>query len=173
VVPQVRSAEEVRSVVSDCRYPPLGRRGYGPRVPSNYGRDGGDEYVERANRGIFVAVQIETAEALEALDDILAVPGLDSIVLGPWDLSGALGVLGNVEHPRVVAAIETIISKARAAGLAVGSGMGPDPDYAYVMAQRGVQWIQIGGDYGYLVRHMDQITTSVRGRLTNEPMAGG
>jgi len=167
VVPQVRSAEEVRQIVSDCRYPPLGRRGYGPRVPSNYGRDGGDEYIERANKDLFVAVQIETVEALEALDDILTIPGLDSIVLGPWDLSGALGVLGDVEHPRVVAAIETIIAKTRAAGLAVGSGMGPDADYAYKMAKRGVQWLQVGGDYGYLIKCMDQITASVRERLNS------
>src|SRR5262245_20319529 len=63
IVPQVRSAEEVRAVVADCRYPPVGRRGYGPRVPSNYGRDGGSAYIERANKSIFVVAQIETAEA--------------------------------------------------------------------------------------------------------------
>ena len=172
IVPQVRSAEEVRQVVSDCRYTPVGRRGYGPRVPSNYDRDGGDEYVERANKNIFVAVQIETAEALEALDDILAVPGLDSLVIGPWDLSGALGVLGYVEHPSVVAAIEMIISKTRAAGLAIGAGMGPDANYAYRMARRGVQWLQVGGDYSYLIKYMDQITASVRGQLGESPGNG-
>jgi len=165
VIPQVRSAEEVRQVVSDCRYPPLGRRGYGPRVPSNYGRDAGSDYVERTNQNLFVVVQIENAEAMEALDDILAVPGLDSIVIGPWDLSGALGVLGDVEHPKVVSAIETIIVKTRAAGLFVGSGMGPDPDYAYLMAKRGIQWLQVGGDFGYLINSMDQISRSVRSRL--------
>jgi 2-keto-3-deoxy-L-rhamnonate aldolase RhmA len=101
IVPQVRSVAEVRQVVADCRYPPLGQRGFGPRVPSNYGREEGQSYIERANREIFVAVQIETAEALAALDEILAVPGLDSLVLGPWDLSGALGRLGDVEHPEV------------------------------------------------------------------------
>jgi len=165
IVPQVRTVDEVKRAVTDCRYPPLGRRGYGPRVPSNYGRDGGKEYVERANRNLFVSVQIETAEALEAIDGILAVPGLDSLVIGPWDLSGALGVLGEVEHPKVVAAIETIVAKTRAAGLFVGAGMGPDPECAAVMAKRGVQWLQIGDDYGYLVHCMDWITSSVRSRL--------
>jgi len=165
IVPQVRTVEEVRQVVSDCRYVPLGQRGFGPRVPSNYGRDSGPAYIARANREIYVAVQIETLEAVAAIDAILAVPGLDSVAFGPWDLSGAFGMLGDVEHPKVVAAIETVIAKARAAGLAVGSGMGFDPDYAFLMAKRGVQWLQVGNDYDYLIRSMDQITVAVRARL--------
>ncbi len=162
IVPQVRSAAEVRQVLGDCRYPPLGQRGFGPRVPSDYGRDAGPDYVERANRDLFVAVQIENAEGLAALDEIISVPGLDSLCLGPWDLSGALGHLGEVEHPDVVAAIETVISKARAAGLYVGSGMGSDPDYALLMIRRGVQWVQTGADYNYLVERMDQIVGNIR-----------
>ena len=165
VVPQVRSVEEVRQVVNDCRYPPMGRRGYGPRVPSNYGRDSGSAYVERANRNVFVAVQIETAEALEAIDNILAVPGLDSLVIGPWDLSGALGHFCDVEHPRIVEAVEMIIAKTRAAGLFVGAGMGLDADYAHVMIRRGIQWVQLGEDYSYLISRVNQVTTSVRERL--------
>ncbi len=165
IVPQVRTAAEVRQIVSDCRYPPQGTRGYGPRVPSNYGRDGGASYIERTNRELFVVVQIETAEALAALDDILAIPGLDSLVIGPWDLSGALGLLGEVEHPTVVAAIETIIAKTRTAGLSVGAGMGTDAAYAARMARRGVQWLQAGGDSGYLVQAMDGITAGIRAEL--------
>lgn len=165
IVPQVRTVEEVRQIVRDCRYPPQGTRGYGPRVPSNYGRDGGDEYVARTNQELFVAVQIETAEALAAVDEILTIAGLDSLVLGPWDLSGALGRLGDVEHPTVVAALETVIAKTRAAGLFVGSGMGTDAAYAAKMARRGVQWLQVGCDYGYLIQAMDEITTSIRGQL--------
>lgn len=165
IVPQVRSVEDVKKAVDACRYPPSGHRGYGPRVPSNYGRAGGREYIRLANESIFVAVQIETAEALESIDDIVSVTGLDSVVIGPWDLSGALGVLGEVEHPRVAAAIDSIISKARKAGLAVGAGMGPDADYAYKMARRGVQWIQVGGDFNYMIVCMDQLVASISGRL--------
>jgi len=169
VVPQVRSAEEVRGVVADCRYPPSGRRGFGPRVPSNFGRDSGPAFVERANREVFVVAMIETAEAIAALDEILAIPGLDSLMLGPWDLSGALGVLGEVEHPHVVHAVETVIAKARAAGLSVGSGMGASVDYACTMARRGVQWIQMGGDYEYMIQFAAQMTASVKERLTPAP----
>ncbi|MDO8685142.1 MAG: aldolase/citrate lyase family protein [Clostridiales bacterium] len=165
IVPQIKTVEEVMAVVNDCRYPPLGKRGYGPRVPSNYGRNGGSEYINWANENIFVSVQIETMEAFEALDDILEVSGLDSIVIGPWDLSAAFGMLGNVENSEVVRAIETIISKTRAAGLFIGAGMGPDPDYACTMAKRGVQWLQVGGDFGYLIKTADDIVSTIQTRL--------
>jgi len=169
IVPQVRNAEEVTRVVADCRYPPAGRRGYGPRVPSNYGRDGGPAYVRRANRALFVSVQIETVEALEDLDRIAAIPGLDSLVIGPWDLSGALGVLGEVEHPKVIAAVETVIAKARDACLLVGAGMGINPEYASAMVKRGIQWLHVGCDCTYLVHCMDWITSSVRKQI-GEPL---
>ncbi|MBX3011725.1 MAG: hypothetical protein KF832_09455 [Caldilineaceae bacterium] len=162
IVPQVRSAAEVQQVVNDCRYPPLGERGYGPRVPSNYGRDVGLPYTERANREIFVAVQIENVQALAALDDILAIPGLDSIVLGPWDLSASMGLLGEVEHPQVVAALDLVIAKSRAAGRFVGAGMGTNADFAANMAKRGVQWLQVGDDCGYMILAMDQIQAKTR-----------
>lgn len=165
IVPQVCSAAEVQQIVADCRYPPLGRRGYGPRVPSNYGRDGGNAFIERANREIFVAVQIENLEALNALDAILAITGLDSIVLGPMDLSAAMGLFGELEHPTVAAALDTIITKSRAAGRFVGSGMGADARFATRMAQRGVQWLQVGGDCDYMVLAMDQLTTTIHSRL--------
>ena len=168
IVPQVRNVDEVRELVNHCRYPPKGTRGFGPRVPSNYYRDGGREFIERANQNVFVAIMVETAEVLEAIDDILAVPGLDSIVIGPSDLSIALGTRGELEHPTMVSAFDTLISKARGAGVFVGSGMGPDPEFAYRMAQRGIQWLQVGQDCSYLVKYMDFITSSIRSSLIGE-----
>jgi 2-keto-3-deoxy-L-rhamnonate aldolase RhmA len=162
IVPQVTSAAEVKRAVDDCRYPPVGTRGYGPRVPSNYGRDGGDDYVRRANEDVFTAVMIETREAVEAIDEIVAVPGLDSIVLGPMDLSASYGMLGQTEHPTVIAALEHVIARARAAGCLVGAGMGVDAANAIRMGRRGVQWVQIGGDCGYMVTQMDLLNQQVR-----------
>lgn len=165
VVPQVASVAEVEAVVADCRYPTTGRRGFGPLVASDYGRLGGGDYPGLANRSVFVSVMIERMEAVEAIDAIVAVPGLDSIVLGPYDLSGSLGRLGNVEHPDVVAAMERAIAAARKRGLPVGSGMPVDPDYALLQARRGVQWLQIGGDITHLMRAVDDTMAAVRSRL--------
>ncbi len=165
IVPQVRSAEEVARVVQDCRYPPAGLRGYGPRVPSNYGRMEGQVYVRSANQNIYVSVQIENQEALDALDEILATPGLDGVVLGPADLSGSLGVLGQIDAPRVVEAMQTVIRKARAAGLTVGAGAGPDVADGTTMARHGVHWMCVGTDVHYLWRYCDQTVLAVRKEL--------
>lgn len=172
IVPQVRSAAEVRAVVNDCRYAPLGRRGIGPRVPSNYGRNGGIDYLESANKNVFVSVQIENVEALDAIDDIVSVPGLDSLVLGPWDLSAALGKFGQIEHPKVAEALEMIISKAKAAGLFVGAGVDVNVDRIYSLANKGVQWIEIGEDYSYLIKCMDEVTASVRSKMARDNEGG-
>ena len=163
VVPQVRSVEEVESIVSDARYPPMGLRGFGPLVPTNYGRDdGGVEYAERANKGIYVSVMIETAEALQAIDQIVAIPGLDGVVVGPWDLSAAHDMLGQVGHPDMVARMERIINAARDAGLTVGSGMPVDADFAMAQVQRGVQLLQIGADVEYMIQGADSIGAAIR-----------
>lgn len=169
IVPQVRSADEVRQAVADCRYPPLGQRGYGPRVPCHFGRRAGPAYVEEANRDLFVAVQIENAEALAALDRIAETPGLDSLVIGPQDLSASLGVLGDVEHPSVLAAVERIVAAARKAGLFVGAGMGPDASFAQRMIRRGVQWLQVGDDYSYMIQAADRVVAAARTETTINP----
>ena len=166
IVPLITSVKEVRSIVGDCRYPPLGRRGIHPRVPSNYGRAGGPEFLERQNREVFVTVQIETAEAYAALDDILAVPTLDSVMIGTQDLSAALGYPSQIDHPAVLEAIGSIAGRARAAGVFVGLGGGMDPDYARRVTDLGIQWIQYGADYNYMLAFADREMAAVR-KLVN------
>ncbi len=163
IVPQVYSAAEAREVVRDCRYPPMGRRGFGPRVPSNFARIPPTEFIARANQEVFVAVQIETAEALQQVDEILAIEGLDSVVIGPFDLSAALGFPGQPEHPQVLEAIASIVQKAKVAGKSVGAGGGADMGYVARMGQRGIQWQQSGNDYEYLIRYANSLTQHVRG----------
>ena len=81
IVPQVRSVDEVKYVVDSCRYIPRGKRGCGPRRASNFGAD--ETYYETNHQDLFVSVQIENVEALEAVEQIVEVPGLNSLVLGP------------------------------------------------------------------------------------------
>ncbi len=161
IVPQVRSAEEVRSVISDCRYAPLGRRGFGPRVPSNYGREGTEDYLAQANRNVFVAVQIENTEALAAVDEIVQIPGLDSLAVGPFDLSLSMGKSINVRDPEVISAVKTIAAKAKAAGLFMGGGVGMDWDYACLLADCGIQWLHVGEDHSYLIHSFDGMRSYV------------
>lgn len=164
IVPQVRSCDEVKQVVADSRYAPMGQRGYGPRRPSNYGRSAGGDYLREANETVFVVVQVENAAALSELDEIVGVSGLDSIVIGPYDLSASLGHPGEINHPKVADAVKRIIDRSREAGLFVGMGMLADPDYACRAAEMGVQWVQCGGDYSFLVDSVSRFVTDVRAR---------
>jgi 2-dehydro-3-deoxyglucarate aldolase len=164
IVPQVRSADEVKHVVDACRYPPMGDRGFGPHRASNYGRDMHDldAYVEKMNKDLFVSVQIEHMEAYSELDDIVAIPGLDSIVIGPMDLSASMGLLGQMEHPDVIGAMEHIIDVGHRAGLYIGMGMGTDVDFAQTWDRKGVDWIQVGCDYSYMIQELDRTTQAIR-----------
>ncbi len=166
ILPRAKSAEEVRNFVSACRYPPMGTRSYGPRRPSNYGRNSGTEYREDANRNLFVTSQIETASALEEVEEIARIEGLDSLAIGPYDLSGEMGIMGEVRHPRVTGAIERIARVAREAGRYVGIGMGGDVDYATTAAELGVQWIQCGSDSEYSRRFAENLFARVRERVS-------
>ncbi len=162
IVPQVQGVADVQMVVDAARYPPLGRRGFGPRVPSAYGRHANAELAQQSNALVFTAIQIETRTALEQIEAIAAIETLDAIALGPWDLAANLGHVNDVTHPQVEDAIQHVIDTARQAGKWVGSGMGDDPALATAYAQRGVQWIQVGNDVDYLIRRLDQVSAAVK-----------
>ena len=165
IVPQVRSVEQVQQIVAACRYPPAGQRGFWPMIPTNYCRDDVPPYLEQANANLFVSVMIETIEAVDAIDEIVAVNGLDSIVLGLMDLSGSFGLLGQVDHPKVVTSMEKVIASAKAVGIPVGCGQGTDAERIRGLARRGIQWFQTGMDCQYLVEFLDQLAARVRDGL--------
>lgn len=165
IVPQVRSADEVRQVAAACRYAPQGDRGFGPRRSCDFGRRPLADYLAESNEHLFVAVQIEHVDAWENLDDILAVDGIDSIVIGPYDLSSSLGHPGEIDHPRVTAAVESIVKRSRQAGRYVGLGMFPNVDRAVAAQQLGVHWVQCGGDWGYMARYADELYATIRQRI--------
>ena len=166
IVPQVRSADEVQSIVDACRYPPLGDRGFGPHRPSNYGRTLSDmaAYADGMNQDLFVSVQIEHIEAYRELAAIAEIPGLDSLVIGPVDLSGSMGVLGQLTHIDVTSAMEHIIDVGHEAGLSIGMGMGSDYAFGQYWSKRGVDWIQVDCDYSYMIRGIDRVISEIRGK---------
>jgi 2-keto-3-deoxy-L-rhamnonate aldolase RhmA len=122
LAPMVKSAAEARALVAAAKYPPDGIRGFGPRRASDYGRDI-DAYVTSANAETIVIPQIEDVGAAEAIDEILAVPGVDALCIGPNDLSGSAGALRQHDHPTVRGAIDKILRAASARGVAVCTGV--------------------------------------------------
>ena len=143
LVPQIGSAAEAAAAVAACKYPPTGIRGTGPRRPSRYGRQLAD-YLANANDQTIVLMMMETVGAMNDLDPILAMPGLDGLVIGPVDLAMSLGCNGDSEQPAVQQAISSIIAKARAAGMPFGTGRPTDDQAEW--ARRGATLLAMGDD---------------------------
>lgn len=165
VVPQVQSAAEARKVMEICRYAPLGKRGLGPRRASDFGRTQVADYIEAANKYLFVTVQVETVAAYEEIDDFVSIDGIDSICIGPSDLALSLGHPGQLDHPHVVEAIQTIVNKIRAAGKFCGMGMAGDQKYALEAARKGVHWVQCGEDWECMYSFAANLFSNIRQEL--------
>lgn len=120
LIPWVNSKEEAENAVRACKYPPEGLRGFGPRRPMMMKFD--TEYFDTANDEILIAVQIETAQAIRNVDDILSVPGIDACYIGPWDLSVSLGfgVPPKWDNPQYSEAFDRVIEVSRKHGKPAG-----------------------------------------------------
>lgn len=107
IAPLVRTRAEAELLVQACKYPPEGLRGLGFCRANDYGMRIDDEYA-RANADILVALQIEHTEAVQNIDEILGVPGIDAVFIGPYDLSASMGLAGQFSHPDYVTALNQI-----------------------------------------------------------------
>jgi len=149
MVPNIESAEAARAAVAACRYPPRGFRGsaIGSVRASNYGMAA--DYRNRADDEILVIGQIESKRAVEAIDEIAAVDGLDVLFIGPHDLSGTFGHLGDLKQPDVAAAIARAEAGIRKAGKPMGTVPHPGVSWAD-MFKRGYHMINAGSDVSRL-----------------------
>jgi len=118
-IPHIGNAAAAREAVKAVRYPPLGERGMaGSTRAGDYGRLSLKEHMEVSNREITLAVMVEDLPALEEIDAIAATEGIDLVVVGPSDMSRALGVAGTSDHPRLVETIERVAAAVRRGGVA-------------------------------------------------------
>lgn len=132
MIPMVNSREEAEAVVSAIKYPPIGKRGLAGVRANDFGMTAPlGETVARANEETVVIVQIETAEALERADEIVAVDGVDIVFLGPTDLSVALGVPGQSKHEIVLDTITALAKKTMDAGKVAGTIARSPEEYGY------------------------------------------
>ena len=119
--PFVNNGAEARTLVNSCRYPPSGSRGWGPRRAAGYGFDIAD-YVAKANDCIVIIPIIESKEAVDNIDEIVSVEGIDGVTIGPMDLSISLGCFQEFDNPTYVAAVERVRRECRKHGKAMGTG---------------------------------------------------
>ena len=148
VVPLVNSKAEAEAVVRAARYPPQGERSVGAGRAQGYGTRIKD-YLDTANDQIAVVVQIEHRLAVEALDEILAVKGIDAVFIGPYDLSGSMNLLGQVSHPQVRQAIQEVRSKCDAAEMPYGV-FGMTAEACSEELQLGAKFVAMGLDTTHL-----------------------
>jgi len=148
LVPFVQNAEEARRAVAATRYPPAGIRGFsGMHRGNDYARD--RTYPETAAADIFLAVQVESPQAVAAAGAIAAVEGIDCVFVGPNDLAANMGLLGHPEHPRVRAAIESVVAPIRAAGKTAGM-LDFKAEGARGWLEAGFRFVAVGSDISLL-----------------------
>lgn len=145
MVPVVESADEARALVRAVRYPPNGIRGVGTAMARAAGWNAIPDYFAHADAEICLILQIETLAGLAALEEIAAVDGVDGVFIGPSDLAGAMGHLGQPGHPEVVAAVRDALGRIVACGKAAGT-FSADPVAAAAYGELGAGFLLVGVD---------------------------
>jgi 4-hydroxy-2-oxoheptanedioate aldolase len=161
ICPMVDTREQAEAFVGACRYPPAGYRSYGPYRAVLYG---GEEYTEYANDTVVTIAMIETREALDNLDEILDVRGLDAVFVGPSDLGQNLGYGPGVdrEEPEVVEAIDRILATASERGLAAGIFTG-STGYATRMVEKGFRFVSVSTDARLMAAAATEAVAELKG----------
>jgi 2-dehydro-3-deoxyglucarate aldolase/4-hydroxy-2-oxoheptanedioate aldolase len=150
MIAQVRTLDEVKQAVEWAKYPPMGKRGFfGGNVETRFGEVPMAAHVANANRDRWVAIQIETPEAVEIADKIAATDGVDWLFVGPADLSVTLGVPGDFLHAKCVDALKRVSEATRKAGKAWGT-LSRDVEHARKCRELGAQFFSIYGDIDLL-----------------------
>ncbi|MFH6787075.1 MULTISPECIES: 4-hydroxy-2-oxoheptanedioate aldolase [Methylobacterium] len=164
LIPYVQDADEARAAVAATRYPPEGLRGVsGLTRATRFGRVPG--YAKRAAEEICLLVQVETQAALDRLEEICAVEGVDGVFVGPADLAASLGHVGEPGHPEVVAAVEDAVRRIRAAGKPAGI-LTPDPTFAKTCIDLGTTFTAVAIDVGVLARGTEALASQFKAGRT-------
>lgn len=161
LLPYVQNAEEAKAAVRATRYPPDGVRGVATSSrASRYGRVPG--YLQKANSEICVLVQAETRVALDQLEAIAAVPGVDGVFIGPADLAASLGHIGNPQHADVQAALKDAVTRLKKAGKPAGILTANEEE-----ARRYIDWgylfVAVGADVGLLSKNAEALAKRFKG----------
>ena len=161
ICPMVDTREQAEAFVGACRYPPAGYRSYGPYRAALYG---GDDYAAYADDTVVTIAMIETREALDNLDGILGVTGLDAVFVGPSDLGQSLGYGPGVdrEEPEVVEAIHRVQVAASKRGLAAGIFTG-SIWYASRMVEKGFRFVSVSTDARLMAAEATEAVAELKG----------
>ncbi|MEB3245156.1 MAG: aldolase/citrate lyase family protein [Vampirovibrionales bacterium] len=172
ICPQVHSAQMAETLVAYCKYPQdakflsgKGLRSAGPLRAAGYGTRALQSTLAEANQSVCVLPQIESSEGVAAIDEILAVDGVDGVLLGPLDLSASLCVLGQMDHPRVLDALETVKRACKNAGKACGLYCANPAQQLKAFTEQGITLPVLGTDVGLLGSAAKAVLAQAHGAL--------
>ncbi len=163
IIPHVSTREKAVDAVNLTKFAPLGERGmFSASRAMQYGTEEPIEFMSRANEEVSVIIQIEDQEALDNIDDILSVEGIDMIATGKGDLSQSLGVPGQPNHKKVLEAEEKVIQKAIEYGK-MSTIIARTPERANALIKQGVSCISVGPDTSLLLKGLKDYLRNMRG----------
>jgi 2-keto-3-deoxy-L-rhamnonate aldolase RhmA len=162
IFPRVEDARTLELAVSWTKFPPRGVRGFG-LTPTHvdYEKASIPQIAEHMNDNVMVVLQIETQAAVDRRDELLSVPGIDAVMVGPVDLSISLGVGGDFQHPKMVDAMEKIRDSCLAHGVAPGTQT-RTLALAKFWRERGMKFLGCGSETGFLLEKASEVAAALR-----------
>ena len=146
IVPAVETAEQVEMLIEWVKYPPLGKRGYGVARAQGYGHDFKD-YTSHWNKSSILIIQIESISAVENIDVLLEFNEVNGVMVGPYDISGSLGIPGQIDHEKVLNAGQRVVEACRKYGKACGTqDIDPTPESVQVALDTGYTFVALASD---------------------------
>ncbi|MEQ1879238.1 MAG: aldolase/citrate lyase family protein [Bdellovibrionia bacterium] len=162
IVPMVQTVEEVEKLIEWTKYPPKGKRSFGINRAQRYGWDF-DTYTQQWNETSSLVLQIESIAGVENIERIMAFDEVDAVMVGPYDLSGSLGIPGQIDHPRVQEAAAHVISTAKAKGRGCGTQIvEPTPEAIETAFSRGYTFNVLSSDIFLLWKWGENIKQMIR-----------
>jgi len=168
MVPRVETRAQAVDIVSQLKYPPMGRRGVALGVAHDLYRAGSSDFFAKTNEEISVIVLLESEKAFENLHEIVSVPGIDVAWMGHFDLTVSMGIPAQFEHPRFLAAMDALLAACSRHGVAPGF-LPPSAESAVHWINKGFRVISLGSDIGVFLdgvrefrTHVEQHATAVR-----------
>ena len=153
MVPMIKSAADAESAVQSVYYPPRGKRGVGLARAQGYGAEF-QQYRDWLEKNAVIVAMIEHIDAVNAIDSILSVDGIDAYIIGPYDLSGSMGHIGELNHPEVASAIEKVLEAGKRLGKPGGIHV-VEPDQEQLQQRIAAGFNFIG--YGLDIRILDTL----------------
>lgn len=151
IFPRMEDPKLLETALSWTRFPPVGVRGYGLMAPqTEYEPLTFNQVIEHVNANTLTVLQIESRRAVEAREEILSVPGIDAVMIGPADLSISMGVPGDFQHPSMVKAMEAVRDTCESKGIAPGTQT-RSIGLAKFWKERGMRFLGCGSDIGFLL----------------------